>query len=113
MLTIQEVPANFNTFLYVIKGSVNIGEGEITLHEGQAGWLDIFGDDVQSELRLKTDEEGTRFVLYAGKPTGEKIVSHGPFIADSSEDILRLYQEYRQGKMIHISTVPESQRILL
>jgi hypothetical protein len=113
MLTIQEVPANFNTFLYVIKGSVNIGEGEITLHEGQAGWLDIFGDDVQSELRLKTDEEGTRFVLYAGKPTGEKIVSHGPFIADSSEDILRLYQEYRQGKMKHISTVPESQRILL
>jgi redox-sensitive bicupin YhaK (pirin superfamily) len=52
-------------------------------------------------------------VLYAGKPLGENIVAHGPFIADSAEDIKRLYQEYRQDKMKHISTVPEKQRILL
>jgi quercetin 2,3-dioxygenase len=62
---------------------------------------------------LKAGAEGARFVVYAGKPTGENIVSYGPFIADSSEDIKRLYQEYKEGKMKHISTVPDSQRILL
>ena len=77
------------------------------------GWLDLFKEEEQSELELKSGEDGVRFVLYSGKPTGEPIVSHGPFIADSSEDIARLYREYRQGKMKHISTVPESQRILL
>lgn len=83
------------------------------MKQDQVGWLNIFGDDAQSELKLTADEEGVRVVLYAGKPTGENIVSHGPFIADSSEDIIRLYQEYRQGKMKHISTAAETQRILL
>jgi redox-sensitive bicupin YhaK (pirin superfamily) len=49
-------------------------------------------------------------VLYAGQPQGDPIVSYGPFIGDSSEDIKRLYQEYRQGKMGHIDHVAESQR---
>ena len=111
--TVQRIPANYNTFLYVIKGNVKVGEDEKQLNKDQAGWLDLFGDNAQSELKLTAGEDGVRFVLYAGKPLGENIVAHGPFIADTSEDIKRLYQEYRQGKMKHISTVPESQRILL
>jgi len=111
--TVQQIPANYNTFLYVIKGSVKVGEGKAQLNEGQVGWLDLSGDNVESDLHLTGGEEGVRFVLYAGKPTGENILSYGPFIADSSDDIQRLYQEYRQGKMKHISTVPDSQRILL
>src|SRR6478672_6755203 len=109
--TIQELPANFNTFLYVIKGSVKVGDDKKQLNQDQVGWLNIEGDDTQSELKLKAGEEGVRFVLYAGRPVREHIVAYGPFIADSSEDIKRLYQEYRQGKMKHIATVPDSQRI--
>jgi redox-sensitive bicupin YhaK (pirin superfamily) len=111
--TIQEIPADFNTFLYVLKGSVKVGSDKKQLNEGQVGWLDLSNEDAISELKLKAGEAGVRFVLYAGKPVREHIVAYGPFIADSSEDIKRLYQEYRQGKMKHISTVPESQRILL
>jgi len=111
--TMLQIPANHNTFLYVIEGNVKVGEDEKQLNQYQVGWLDLFGAGTQSELTLSAGEEGVRFVLYAGKPTGENIVSYGPFIADSSEDIQRLYREYRQGTMKHISTVPESQRILL
>jgi redox-sensitive bicupin YhaK (pirin superfamily) len=111
--TVQQVPANYNTFLYVIKGSVKVGEDEKQLSQEQVGWLDLFGDNASSDLKLIAGEDGVRFVLYAGKPLGENIVSYGPFIADSSEDIKRLYQEYRDGKMKHISTVSESQKILL
>jgi redox-sensitive bicupin YhaK (pirin superfamily) len=113
VITIQQVPANYNTFLYVIKGSLKVGEDEKQLSQEQVGWLDLFGDNASSDLKLTAGEDGVRFVLYAGKPLGENIVSYGPFIADSSEDIKRLYQEYRDGKMKHISTVPESQKILL
>jgi len=108
-----EIPADHNTFLYVIGGSVKVGEDEQQLNQDQVGWLDLLNINSQSKLNLRAGEGGVRFVLYAGKPTGENIVSYGPFIADSSEDIQRLYSEYRQGKMKHISTVPESQRILL
>ncbi|HEU4607153.1 MAG TPA: pirin-like C-terminal cupin domain-containing protein [Chitinophagaceae bacterium] len=111
--TVQQIPANYNTFLYVINGSVKVGEDEKQLNTDQVGWLDLFADAAESDLKITAGEEGARLVLYAGKPTGDSIVSHGPFIADSSEDIQRLYREYRQGKMKHISTIPESQRILL
>jgi redox-sensitive bicupin YhaK (pirin superfamily) len=111
--TIQQIPANYNTFLYVINGNIRVdGDGK-QLNKDQAGWLDLFADTAESDLTITAGEEGARLVLYAGKPTGDHIVSHGPFIADSSEDIQRLYREYRQGKMKHISTIPESQRILL
>jgi redox-sensitive bicupin YhaK (pirin superfamily) len=111
--TTQQIPANFNTFLYVLKGDVKIGDDQKLLQQDQVGWLDIFKEEAQSELKLTSGEEGVRFVLYSGKPTSASIVSHGPFIAESSEDIARLYKEYRQGKMKHISSAPESQRIFL
>lgn len=109
--SIQEVPANFNTFLYVLEGSVKLSEEESLLSEGQVGWLDIFNIDAQTQLKLVAGE-GAHLVLYAAKPTGDAIVSHGPFIAGSNEDISRLYSEYRQGKMEHISSVDEKQRMV-
>lgn len=110
--TILELPANFNTFLYVLSGSVAIGEEDIIANADQVSWLDIFNNDALSELKLKGGEEGVRLVLYAGKPTGDAIVSHGPFIGGSNEDIIRLYSEYRQGKMKHIATVDEEQKLV-
>ena len=111
--TTQSIPANFNTFLYVLNGSMEVGDDKKRLDQNQVGWLNISANETESELKLVAGQEGVRFVLYAGKPLGENIVSHGPFIADSSEDIIRLYKEYREGKMKHISSVPDTQRILL
>jgi redox-sensitive bicupin YhaK (pirin superfamily) len=111
--TIQQIPTDFNSFLYVIDGSIKVGDEEKRLNKQQVGWLDLGASNEPSELKLVAGEKGGRFMLYAGKPSGEEIVAHGPFIADSSEDIKRLYQEYRQGKMKHITTVPEDQRVIL
>jgi quercetin 2,3-dioxygenase len=109
--TLQHIPVNYNAFLYVLSGSLSVGEEEKLLNRDQVGWLDLFAVDTESELKLTAGEEGVRFVLYAAKPQGEPIVAHGPFIADTAEDIKQLYQEYRLGKMRHISTVPEAQRL--
>jgi len=38
-------------------------------------------------------------------------VSHGPFAGGSNEDILRLYNEYTEGKTKPISTVEEEGRV--
>jgi quercetin 2,3-dioxygenase len=111
--TIQQIPASFNTFLYVIKGNIKVGEDEKVLNQNQVGWLNLFSDNALSELKVSAGERGSRFVLYAGQPQGENIVSHGPFIGDTQDDIRRLYQEFRQGKMEHISKVSETQRMLM
>jgi redox-sensitive bicupin YhaK (pirin superfamily) len=88
-----------------------VGDDAKDIHQNQVGWLNRYPDDTLSELKLTSGETGGRVVLFAGEPQGDSIVSHGPFIGDTQEDIRRLYQEYRQGKMSHISTVPASQRI--
>jgi quercetin 2,3-dioxygenase len=108
-----DIPASYHTFMYVLEGRVTVGEDEKMISKGQVGWLDTFLDETRSILQLSTGEEATRFVLYAGQPQGDPIVSHGPFIGDTQDDIRRLYQEFRHGKMKHISTVPEHQRMLL
>lgn len=110
---VEQIPANYNTFMYVLNGNVKVGEEEKLLNQRQVGWLDLFNNAAESDLKLTAGENGVRLILYAGKPTGENIVSHGPFIADNSEDITRLYQDYRRGKLQHIASVPESQRILV
>ena len=109
--TIQQIPANYNTFIYVINGSVKVGEDSKLLKKDQVGWLNLFENDSLSELKLESGEEGVRFVIYSAKPLGEEIVSYGPFIADTIDDIKELYQKYSAGKLTHISTAPQSQRI--
>jgi redox-sensitive bicupin YhaK (pirin superfamily) len=107
--TVQQIPASFNAFLYVTSGSVEIGDEKQLLKDGQVGWLDKTSGDAQSELVLKAGETGARVTLYAGEPHGDEIVSYGPFIGDTKDDIARLYNDYRQGKINHISTLPQSQ----
>jgi len=106
------LPATYTTFLYVLDGSIKVGDGQKLLAKDQVGWLDRSDVAANSELTITAGDNGVRFVIYSGEPTGDPIVSHGPFIADSSEDIQRFYSEFRHGKMKHISTVPAEQRFM-
>ncbi|WP_336517595.1 pirin family protein [Pollutibacter soli] len=102
-----DIPSNFNAFIYVLQGEVSIGDEKRLVKQDQVGWFDIQYGSQLSEIKVQAGITGSRFVLYAAQPQGDAIVSHGPFIGDSSEDIVRLYKEFRQGKMQHISTVDE------
>ena len=106
--TLQNIPSSFTTFLYVLEGSLKVGEDDQMINENQVGWLDRFTDNTSSELRLTAGDAGVRFLLYSAQPQGNPIVSKGPFIGDSDEDISRLYSEYRQGKMNDISFFTKS-----
>ena len=111
-ITVQYLPASFTTFLYVLEGSLQVGDEAKEIHQHQVGWLDRHHVETLSELKLTSGVTGARVILYAGEPQGDAILSHGPFIGDTQEDIQRLYRAYRQGKLDHIATVEASQRIL-
>jgi quercetin 2,3-dioxygenase len=102
--TVQRIPAHFNTLLYVIEGAVLVGDEKKILSKDQVGWLDLYKEKAEesSELILEAGDGGARYVLYSAKPQNHDIVSHGPFIADSMEEIKQLYADYKQGKMGHI-----------
>jgi redox-sensitive bicupin YhaK (pirin superfamily) len=106
------IPANFTTFIYVLSGTLLIGEEQATVPANHVAWLDRYEEGDASELLLKAGGEGARFVLYSGHPQNHDIVSHGPFIADSMEAIKDLYANFRHGKMEHISDVSEEQKLV-
>jgi quercetin 2,3-dioxygenase len=106
------LPASYATFLVMLNGNLQIGEEKKELEQNEVGWLDKSVMEGDSELFLNAGKSGARFVLYSGQPQGNAIVSHGPFVADTQEDISRLYRDFRNGKMKHISTVSESQKMV-
>jgi len=110
----QDLPLSYNGFLFVVDGEVRVGE--TLLKAGQVGWLDR-GDDVRatsdhagSLLQIAATTAGARAVLYAGQPQHDPIVSQGPFIADTRDDIVRLYNEYRGGQFERMSHLARAAR---
>lgn len=102
----QELPAGYRGLVYVLGGTVS--SGDVIVKAGEAGWLDKSAG--AGELHLRAEAENTHFVLYAARRHGAEVVSHGPFIGDSMEDIRRLYHEYRVGEIPHLNELAESQK---
>lgn len=83
----------------------------VLLKTGQVGSLDRPEGEGTSVVRVAAGEEGARLVLYAGQPQADAIVSEGPFIGDSRDDIIRLYMEYRAGRFERMSDLARMNRI--
>ena len=101
----QDLPVTYNGFVFVVDGSVRVGEAATPIERNQLGWLDRPHGAGVSVVRLTAQEEGARLVLYAGQPQGTPIVAQGPFIGDTVDDIKRSYQEFRQGRFPRMSEI--------
>jgi len=114
----QEIPSHYNGLVYVLKGSVKAGDKIIKAE--QAGWLDKTADlstnsrlnKGNTEIQFEALENDTHFVLYAGQPHNVPVVHHGPFVADTMEDIAQMYKDFRQGKFPHLNDLPSKQKII-
>jgi redox-sensitive bicupin YhaK (pirin superfamily) len=100
----QELPPSFNGFLYMLDGDVTAqGATETRLMTAQVGWLEQAPGNEPSTLRLVAGPNGARAVLYAGERQGVPIYMHGPFVGESRADIMRISQDYMQGRMPRVS----------
>ncbi len=107
------MPASFNGFLFVVGGAARVGDDGTRLTEGQVGWLDRNGGEDPGGLRITAADAGARLLLYAGKPTGDPIVQHGPFVGNDRQDIARLYEEFRAGRFPKMSELGAGDASLL
>jgi quercetin 2,3-dioxygenase len=105
--TEQEVPSSYNGFAFVINGSVQVGA--TVLKTGQVGWLDHPSSNGSGLVRVVARESGARLVLYSGQPQRNAIVSYGPFIGNSKQDIARLFAEYQAGLFPRLSELKKQQ----
>jgi quercetin 2,3-dioxygenase len=98
----QEIPGSYNGFLYPLQGDVLVdGAATQRLSVGQIGWLE-FGGAVTT-VRLTAGQDGSRVMLYAGERQDVPIVTHGPFVAETRADLVRLSQTYIRGQMPRVS----------
>lgn len=105
------IPSDFNSFIYMISGSVRVGKEESILKQDETGWLNLYEEKENSELILEAGTEGARLILYAAEPQGDEFASQGPFIGDTEQDIKKVYTKYVQGKLKHIAEVSPEQKI--
>ena len=92
----QPLAAERNAFIYVFEGSVQVGAAGTAraLATHSAGVLaagDVF--------EVRAGAEGARFLLLAGKPLGEPVVQHGPFVMNTREEIEQAIRDYQSGEL--------------
>jgi len=47
---------------------------------------------------VKTKGESANFIIIAGKPMNEEIVSYGPFVLSSEEQLDQTFEDFQDGK---------------
>lgn len=94
---IQDVPAGYNGFIYVLDGEVTAGSKR--LKTGQVGWL----DDGDGPLTIQAGPIGGRSVLCAGERQRVPLVMHGPFVGETRDDLMRVSRAYMEGRLPKIS----------
>lgn len=87
------LPEMFNVMLYVISGTVNVAAYGIVENES----LVVFDSNGETiEISAKSNAQ---FLLLAGKPINEEVVHHGPFVMNTTTEIMEAMRDYQMGKM--------------
>jgi len=95
----QPLPADHNAFIYVFEGSADVGPAgaEKRLATHTAGIL-AAGDRVD----VTAGPQGARLLLLAGRPLGEPVVQHGPFVMNTREEIEQAIRDYQSGELTRV-----------
>jgi redox-sensitive bicupin YhaK (pirin superfamily) len=91
------VADGYTTALVVLKGALRVnGSEEITTAE--VGLFDRAGKSISIEC-----VNDTTVLLLCGEPIDEPIVGQGPFVMNTLQEIRQAMDDYRSGKMGHLS----------
>ena len=90
-----QLPSNHNSFIYLIKGQIIVGEQAHDKVQDSTLILLTKG----KELHVSALEKA-KFLLISGKPIGEPISRGGPFVMNTKSEILQAVQDYHNGTFV-------------
>lgn len=88
----------FNIFAYLFSGKGSFGNRQVL----EKGKLILFEKGTEP-LMFRTRNEPMEFLLLGGEPLNEPMVRRGPFVMNSSDEILDAIADYRAGRLGKIS----------
>jgi redox-sensitive bicupin YhaK (pirin superfamily) len=89
-----DVPLGYTALVYVYEGSVSLAGSDYLLRKGRLARLSKEG-----LLGLNASVD-SRVLVMTGKPIGEPVVQHGPFVMNKVEEIQQAIRDYNQGKLV-------------
>jgi redox-sensitive bicupin YhaK (pirin superfamily) len=93
----HQIARGHSAFAYVFEGQAAFDAQEISHTK-----LVVFGDG--DYVKVGTAESPVRFLLVSGKPLGEPIARHGPFVMNTREEIEQALRDIRQGTFVWSGT---------
>lgn len=85
-------PANFNTALLVIEGSIKVNGTE----EAPTDHFVLMANDGE-EFSIEAGEDAVVLIL-SGEPINEPIAAHGPFVMNTRQELLQAFDDFNKGK---------------
>ena len=85
------IPANHNTALLVVNGSAGVNGQTVAEHSF------VLFENAGEEIEITTSE-GAVILLLSGEPIDEPIVAYGPFVMNTTEEIIESIREVQAGK---------------
>ena len=97
-------PREFNALAYTLSGRGTVGPDARPFHTGQ---LAAFGAGDTLVVRADASQESRHAALdvliLGGRPIGEPVYAHGPFVMNTRAEIVQAFEDYEAGRL---GTVP-------
>ena len=91
----QPIPEGHTVLAYVFEGEGVFGDQTVEA-------IKLIRFDDGDHIRVKTENNPARFMLFAGAPFKEPIVPYGPFVMNTIEEIQQTLSELRNGTFVKI-----------
>lgn len=93
-----DIPDGHNTAVVLLKGDVTVGDATNLSGEARIAVLSREGGTVALEAKT-----GSTLLVLGGEPIDEPVASYGPFVMNTREELQQAVQDYRAGRMGHLS----------
>lgn len=90
------IPTSHNVMLYVLEGEFEINDVKANGHQ-----LVVF-ENSGTQLSIRAISQG-KILLGHGQPIGEPMVSYGPFVMTTEEEVMEAIEAYQEGKMGYLA----------
>lgn len=92
------LPAGHNAAVVLLKGDLVLNSSQRLQGEARIATLGPDGDSI-----TLTPAEDSKVLILSGEPINEPVASYGPFVMNTQEELVQAFEDYKSGRMGHLS----------